>query len=78
LFFQLQLLGLLIGHPKTFSLIRKLDKIYCFEVYYARKKTYVEANPKNYISWLPVVIGLLGIGFLGLNLYHMIFNLQTK
>ena len=47
----------------------------CIEVYQARKLTHTPGNPKNYINWLPIAIAILGIIFMGLNLYHIISKL---
>lgn len=44
----------------------------CIEVFQARRLTHTEGNPRNYIRWLPIVVGVLGIGFMILNLYHII------
>jgi Mn2+/Fe2+ NRAMP family transporter len=44
----------------------------CIEVFYARKKVHEEGKPKNYLSWLPLMIFVLGVGFMVLNLYHII------
>lgn len=44
----------------------------CIEVYYARNKTHTPGNPRNYIPWLPIFIGVLGMAFMVLNLYHII------
>lgn len=47
----------------------------CVEVFQARKLSHTPGNPRNYIAWLPIFVGVLGIAFMGLNLYHIISGL---
>ena len=46
------------------------------EVYKARKLIHREGNPQNYIPWLPIVVSILGLVFMGFNLYHIIINME--
>lgn len=47
----------------------------CIEVFQARRLSHTHGNPKNYITWLPMLVGVLGIAFMVLNLYHIISKL---
>ena len=48
------------------------------EVMKARKVVRREGDPINYIKWLPLFILLLGVGFMGFNLYHVLTKYFIK
>ena len=46
------------------------------EVYKARKLIHKRGDPKNYVEWLPLGVGVLGILFMGVNIYHIVKKLE--
>ena len=45
------------------------------EAYRARELIHREGNPRNYVSWLPKLIGMVGLAFLVFNMYNIIAKL---
>lgn len=47
----------------------------CIEVFYVRRRVDVGDGRRDYLVWLPVILFIFGIGFMGLNLYSIITKL---
>jgi len=50
----------------------------CMEVYASRNKIHRQGNPRNYIRYLPIILGALGLLFMGFNLFHIISDIIKR